>query len=1028
MRSLSSALGAMLVCAGIAWGAPPETRLREGLRDHTPRVYALVGARVVTAPGRVLDSGTILVRDGQIEAVGSQVAIPADARVVSLVGKVVYPGFIDGFDSQPMERDRPGHEHGTPYWNALVTPETAASRLYRPSAELNAKLRSQGFVARLVAPASGIIRGTSALVTTDDGPPALGMLNRQVALHVHLYVSRSPRRITYPNSPMGAVALARQAFWDAAWYRDQGATPSEANEALDVLKTMLPATLPGSSPAPSDSPAAPSPLVIFDADTEQYLLRAEQFAREFGLRAAYRGGGREYRRLREIATKDRTIILPLAFPSPPYVATPESVLNAELDDLLHWDLAPENPARLEQAGVRLAVTTHGLSSPTAFLPAVRKAVQRGWSAEAALRALTTTPAELFGVRDRLGAIEPGLSASFVVADGDLFGGSGRVVETWIGGRRLAVLHEPTFDLRGLWRMTLRPGKPETVTVKLEGTIDAPTGEVLGPGKSRKLNHVLVQGERLTCTFDAAPFEHSGAAQLSVNLLESGEALSWTGEILWPDGARSDVSARREPIAEGAPKKPKKKPTPRAESFAVNYPLGAFGRPEPGPPSGPTTVLLRRGTLWTCGPAGVLSDADLLIADGKIVAAGRALEAPAGAVVIDLGGRHVTPGLIDPHSHIATDGGVNETGRAITCQVRIGDFIDANDVNIYRQLAGGVTSALILHGSANPIGGQGQVIKFRWGLTGSELTFAEAPPTVKFALGENVTKGPDILAWRYPHSRMGIEQLHRDAFVAAREYQRLHDEWKKKETGPAPRRDLELECLAEVLAGRRWIHCHAYRQDEILAFLRVLEDFDVRVGCLHHVSEGYKVADAMVRHGAMGTTFSDWWAFKVETLDAIAYNGSFLHRAGVVTSFHSDDRELGRHLNHEAAKAMRYGQLAPDEALKFVTIAPAKQLRIDAWVGSLEPGKHADLAIWSDSPLATFARCEQTWIDGRKYFDREDDLRRRPEMERRRAVLVQRILASGEPMLDVGMDYSTDKESWDREDKFCRGGKRNAGGR
>ncbi|HND56715.1 MAG TPA: hypothetical protein PLV92_30060, partial [Pirellulaceae bacterium] len=286
-------------------------------------------------------------------------------------------------------------------------------------------------------------------------------------------------------------------------------------------------------------------------------------------------------------------------------------------------------------------------------------------------------------------------------------------------------------------------------------------------------------------------------------------MTWTGAIVWPDGSRSTLHGVREsttPMRASeavettarttadatAGDNPRQTRREAFETFDVNYPLGAFGRAEPSPPRGPAAVLFRRGTIWTCGPAGVLSDADVLIVDGKVAAVGARITPPAGAEIVDLAGRHMTPGLIDPHSHIATDGGVNETGRAITCQVRIADFIDANDVNIYRQLAGGTTAALILHGSACPIGGQGEVIKFRWGLSARELRFAEAPPTVKFALGENVTKGPDILAGRYPHSRMGVEQLHRDAFVAAREYQRRWDEWQATRKGSVPRRDLELE--------------------------------------------------------------------------------------------------------------------------------------------------------------------------------------------------------------------------------------------
>jgi N-acetylglucosamine-6-phosphate deacetylase len=320
--------------------------------------------------------------------------------------------------------------------------------------------------------------------------------------------------------------------------------------------------------------------------------------------------------------------------------------------------------------------------------------------------------------------------------------------------------------------------------------------------------------------------------------------------------------------------------------------------------------------------------------------------------------------------MATDGGVNEGMQAITAEVRVGDFIDADDITIYRQLGGGVTSSNILHGSANPIGGQNQVIKLRWGALPEEMKFTNAPPGVKFALGENVKRsnfegrGPV----RYPASRMGVEQLVRDAFQSAREYRRSWDQYKATGKGIPPRVDLEMEALWEIVSGQRMIHCHSYRQDEILALMRTCESFGVKVAVFQHVLEGYKVADVMARHGAAGSSFADWWAYKQEAWDAIPYDGALMREAGVLVSFNSDDAELARRLNLEAAKAMKYGGVPEEEALKFVTLNPARQLRIDQYVGSIEPGKSADLVVWSASPLSTLSACEQTWVAGRGYFE------------------------------------------------------------
>ena len=386
--------------------------------------------------------------------------------------------------------------------------------------------------------------------------------------------------------------------------------------------------------------------------------------------------------------------------------------------------------------------------------------------------------------------------------------------------------------------------------------------------------------------------------------------------------------------------------------------------------------------------------------GKVVEVGQNLTATKGTHVIDGAGLHVTPGLIDPHSHTAIRGGVNEGTQAVTAEVRIGDSVDSEDINIYRQLAGGVTAAQLLHGSANPIGGQSAIVKWRWGFTPEQMKIKNAPPMIKFALGENVKRsnwGGESEA-RYPQTRMGVEQIIRDAFHAANQYKEMWNRWENadRSTMLPPRRDLELDTLVEILEGTRLVHCHSYRQDEILMLMRVAEDFDFTIGTFQHILEGYKVATEMAKHGVSGSTFSDWWAYKFEVYDAIPYNGALMRKAGVNVSFNSDSDELARRLNLEAAKAVKYGDVPPEEALKFVTLNPAYQLRLDDRIGSLEPGKDGDFVIWSGDPLSGYSLCLQTWIEGQRFFDRNEDLSMRQRDKERRESLISIILDSQLP--------------------------------
>jgi imidazolonepropionase-like amidohydrolase len=509
------------------------------------------------------------------------------------------------------------------------------------------------------------------------------------------------------------------------------------------------------------------------------------------------------------------------------------------------------------------------------------------------------------------------------------------------------------------------GSYEPATGKIAFSFSSPQGGATAVDGS-------VSGDTMTGRVTSAAINSDFAAT------KGGGAGSGAGE-----GRRGRRGGRGGPSADDVPF--------IAPPEELNHPLGEYGRLEPAKQQ---NVLITNATIWTGGTQGIIQQGSMLVVEGKIKYVGGVadIDTFSEVLTIDAQGKHITPGLIDCHSHTGISGGVNEGTQANTAEVRIGDCIDPDDIDFYRQLAGGLVAANQLHGSANPIGGQNSVIKLKWGSPASEFPIEDAIPGIKFALGENVKRS----SGRYPNTRMGVETFIRDAFTAAKEYKAKRERYdalpasERASTMP-PQRDLELETLVEILDRKRLVHCHSYRQDEILMLIRLADSFGFTIGTFQHVLEGYKVADAIAKHGAGASSFSDWWAYKVEVMDAIPYNGSLMTEVGVLVSFNSDSDELARRMNTEASKAVRYGNLPPEEALKFVTINPAKQLRIDDRTGSLEVGKDADFAIWSGDPLSTYSRCEQTWIEGARYFSLEEDLKAREDIQRERTRIIQKIL-------------------------------------
>ncbi|PWU14769.1 MAG: hypothetical protein C5B50_16750 [Verrucomicrobia bacterium] len=968
-----------IVCGNLL-GAPLSGELLPpGFRPRPPGVHALVGGKLVIKPGDVLEGGTLVIRDGRIAAIGKDVNIPPDARVWDMHDKVVYPGFIDSYlvldstnppistlGSEPIDTafTSPGvkffgvpgvqTDMGSPGPGSEISrirPEYRAVSDYSPKEKTLAPLRELGFTVGLIAPAKGIIRGTSALVTLVEDDPNHEVLKPDVFQHIAFEPYERDDR-SYPGSLMGVIAAVRQSFFDTKHY---------ALDRADYLKHPTERErVPFAPDREALQPAAEGKMrVVFEPGSVLMVDRAARMALELGATFCIVSSGQEWRRPDLAKATDTTFIVPLNFPTLPKLPNDEDWDQINLDQLRAWDWAPENPALLRQQGRPVALTTYGLSDKKNFRQNLRLALDRGLSETDALAALTTVPAQLCGIETQLGTLEPGKLANLTVVSGkSYFDPDAKVSEVWVDGR--------------IYRSA-------------------------GDEKPKK---------------DAS--EQAQATEAK----EEPEKQPKPAEVESKESEKAEKSAEQPTTGE---KKPEKKDQKKEQLRQLQKVRVAHSPMEGrGPISEPKAVLIERATVWTCGPNGTLTNADVLVVGGTIKAIGSGLAARSDyagpPLAIDGHGLHVTPGLIDCHSHTAILGSVNESTLPSSAMVRIQDVVNSETANLYRQLAGGVTAANLLHGSANPIGGQNCVIKLRDGASPTDLVFKEAPAGIKFALGENVKQSNwgEKINTRFPQTRMGVRTFIANRFTAAKEYlEKWQDYEKKKGTGgtPAllsPARDLELEALGEIIEGKRWIHCHSYRQDEILMLIRLMESFGVKIGTFQHVLEGYKVADEIAKHGAGASTFSDWWAYKFEVMDAIPYNGSLMRERGVVVSFNSDSSELARRLYDEAAKAAKYGGTPEAEALKFVTLNPAKQLRIDSHVGSLEPGKDADFAIWSKSPLDSETVCLQTWIEGKKYFDRSLDADRTSKLEKERLDLVAKATKVAKLSSGSAGDSGSDK--------------------
>jgi len=1003
----------------LIWSLAPlgaqETFPVNDVQDRRADAYAFVNAVVWVDYQTKLDNAVLLIRDGKVERVGQNLTPPEGYVTVDVSGKWIYPGLIDLYTSYGLpeikrERGRGffGPEQIEPETKGPYNANDAIKAHYNAVDELtvDAKeakgLRGLGFGATLTHRRDGIARGSSALATlAEDSANNVALMGKAAA---HLSLNRGTSQQNFPRSTMGAMALLRQTYLDGQWYAGLK-TRKFTDRSLDAWLQL------------QELPQ------IFEANDWKTILRGDKVGDEFGKQYIFKSGGDEYQRIEAMKATGGAVIAPVNFPDAYDVADPFDAEQVSLSDMKHWELAPTNPAALEKAGIPFALTTFGLGPKNMkkFWSNVRKAIAHGLSEEAALRALTYTPAALIGAESQLGSLQTGRVANFLIVSGNLFDEKAKIYENWIQGHRYVLSEMDEKDYRGKYALTVgddlsfeleisgEPGKHKA-SIKTPGgdeaeASDAPEedegdeAEAAEEGEQPKKpgRPGKPSGPKVDASFDGnlatirfSPEKDGGAIRLSG--WRDGQDLVGRGNL--PDGASVAWRAEYQGALDEKDKKdgkPKKDKDPLADIGSVTYPFTAYGW-ETAPQ--PETILIRNATVWTNEADGVLQGTDVLVRDGKIAKVGKGLKAPRGAREIDGTGKHLTPGIIDEHSHIALDG-TNDVATN-SGMVRMADVVDSEDVNLYRQLAGGVTAAQLLHGSANPIGGQSALVKFRWGATPQDLLIENADGFIKFALGENVKRSRSSQSVRYPQTRMGVEQVYMDAFTAASDYARkrrefdaLSDADKAKTT--APRRDLALDAMAEIIAGERFITCHSYVQSEINMLMKVAEKFDFRVNTFTHILEGYKVADKMAAHGAGGSTFSDWWAYKWEVRYAIPYNPALMTLAGVTVAVNSDDAEMARRLNQEAAKGVKYGGMSEEDALKMVTLNPAKLLHLDDRMGSVKAGKDADLVLWTDHPLSIYAKAETTMVDGIVYYDMARDRELRDGIRAERSRLIQKML-------------------------------------
>lgn len=935
-----------------------------GVKTNNSNYTAFTNATIHISPTKVIDNGTLLIKEGKVVSVGKSVNIPKNTTKINLSGKTIYPSFIDmytTFGITKPKRGGNGPQYGASrsgfYWNDHIMPEQDVMSSFKYDKKSASEMHKLGFGMVNTYMPNGIVRGTGALIALNNNADnAMRIVNGESSQHLSFKKSVTSKQ-SYPSSIMGSMALLRQMYNDAKWYADGNVDTKDLSlEALNANKSLL---------------------QIFEAGSRANLLRADKVGDAFNIQYAIVGGGDEYERINEVKATNAFVILPINFQKAYDVDNPFLASTLSLSDMRAWNQEPHNPRLLAENGIKFALTTHGLKSKKSFSSNLIKAIESGLSKQKALEALTTIPASLLGKSDVLGTLKTGSYANFLITDGDIFEKKTKLYENWVQGTAHVLENMDVKDIDGNYNFNLAGNDYK---LSISGSTSKPNAKLENGDKSlgTKMSY---KDNWVNLTFKTADSIKKEYIRIIANS-ENGNSLN--GKAILPNG--NDVlfyasKSIKENIKEKNENEKATDSIPVDKYMSpITYPNLAYGFTEK-PKS--ETLLFKNATIWTNEKDGILKNTDILIKDGKISKIGKNLSNK-NAKVIDATGKHITSGIIDEHSHIAA-ASINEGGHNSSAEVTIEDVLNDEDIDIYRNLAGGVTSIQILHGSANPIGGRSAIIKLKWGETAEDLIYDNSPKFIKFALGENVKQSRSRTNSRFPQSRMGVEQVYMDYFSRAKTYDEL------KKSGKPYRKDTEMEVLAEILNKERFISCHSYVQSEINMLMKVAEKFNFNINTFTHILEGYKVADKMKAHGVGGSTFSDWWAYKYEVNDAIPYNAAIMHNAGITVAINSDDAEMARRLNQEAAKSVKYGGINEEDAWKFVTLNPAKLLHLDKRVGSLKAGKDADIVLWSDHPLSVYAKAEKTIIEGVTYFDLARDKQMRKAIKKERNELINLML-------------------------------------